>query len=472
MEEVTENNIIKNKIQLVNFHKSKSVSDSLNALEFAFINSDPIKLIDNAIQIDSKMRITDLKNRTQTYSLPNKDNILVISVGKASERMLVGFLKKMDESIYRSILIIPKNHIISDHSMELLKKTKIIRSSHPIPNRNSINAANTVIREFKTIDKSKVVVFLISGGSSSLLVKPISGLTLLDKKIVNKLLISCGADIREINTVRKHLSEVKGGKILDSLNFETPVISLILSDVIGDFVDTIGSGLTSYDETTYLDAQKVLKKYSLSNIHLKSIGKVNQILDLGVSFKLPETMKRESSKQRNINNFIIGNNAYFCRYITQYLKDQGYNITYLGSDCNISVKEFAKYSEQIVEKYLKPNSCLLLGGEMVNTLTKKIGVGGRNQEAICFLLDYFKNFKSSDYAVICLGTDGIDGNSLAAGGILSPKTIELIKEKDIEVGYYIKRHDSNTLLSNLNSTIITNYTGTNFNDIYLFIRNE
>jgi len=481
IEFITDNNnpeirFIQNKNFLFRNHNYRSAIDSINAIEFAFNNASPEKIVKNFFEVNSKLTVNDINNYCKTFDIDDKSSIFVISVGKASVKMLKAIFEIFPKkNIKHSILIMPKGQTLDleffDNRFVEKEKVTIIKSSHPIPDNNSLYASKRVIQLIEKAERHDVIIFLISGGTSSLLVYPLSNLTLHDKKKINNLLLKSGANIREINTVRKHLSKIKGGNILKYINNECCVISLILSDVVGDYLDTIGSGLTYFDKSTFLNAKCILQKYSLLNLGNESVKRIKETINLGIKSELPETLKFEDFVQKDINNFIIGNNFVFCNLLLQFLKKYNYEVVYLGSECDVQLLKFIDDSKKFIEKYFKKNSCILIGGEITNPIVnKKIGKGGRNQEAICHLIDFFCNCNFDDYSVIFIGTDGIDGNSKAAGGLLTPKTIELYKKKQIDASGYITRHDSYNLLFQLHSNIFTGYTGTNFNDVYLFVR--
>ena len=465
--------IIRNKDAILRYHNCKSLRDSLNALNYAFKYCDPQRLVNQSIQINSEVQINDMNNRVHKFDLPNKESTLVISVGKASEKMLAGLVDKMSDRIQKAILIIPVGYEMQKKYFKILNRTTIIYSSHPIPNLKSALAARKVVKELQNNKGVELIIFLISGGSSSLIVSPIRGITLEDKKIINRLLITSGANIREINIVRKHLSQIKGGKVLREIDPKTPVIGLILSDVVGDHLDTIGSGLTAPDRSSFKDALSILDKYSILDRNSKSIRKIKFILESGVLSEIPETLKPKEFHSKDVTNIIIGNNSRFCHLVQEYFEMQGYFTNYMGSNYGISLSDFIKIASKIIRTKLQPKTCILLGGEITNTISgRKIGIGGRNQEAICNMLQLVKDSDPKDFSIICIGTDGIDGNSTSAGGFISKKTIERLKRKNFDVEDHLRTKNSNILLTKLHSTINTGYTGANFNDVYLFVRDE
>ncbi len=464
---------IKNRESILRHHKFQSVKDSLDALDYAFKNCSPEKLVNMSIEVDSTMRIIDINRNIHEFSLPNDKSILVISVGKASEKMLAGLVKKIGDRIARSILIVPKGYEMESERILSLHNSTVIYSSHPIPNSKSLLASKVVIRELEHLDNIDIVIFLISGGSSSLIVSPIAGITLSDKKEINKRLITCGANIDEINIVRKHLSEIKGGKILRFLNPKRKVISIILSDVVGDNLSTIGSGLTFYDNSTYKDAISVLQNYSIFKEDSELIRRVRKVLTRGIGIRSLETVKPIEFNSLAVNNCIIGNNSKFCKKIIFYLRSAGYNVQYKGSHLTMSMKDFISLAKDTFNKLGNEKTAILFGGEITNVIDKsQKGIGGRNQEAICRMIEFINTSENSDFCVICIGTDGIDGNSKDAGGLMTPATSDYSETRGLQVKSFLKSQDSNTLLRNLHSTINTGYTGTNFNDIYLFVRTK
>ncbi len=474
-EDNPEMNIIKNKKFLFKYHNYKSVIDSINALEYAFFHASPDKIVKEKIYLSSSLTVFDVNNYCKTFDLAKVKSIYVISVGKASVKMLKAIYDIFNVTIKRSILIMPKGQIFDVQYCKKnfidSEKITVIKSSHPIPDINSLKASKKVIDLLKEAKENDLIIFLISGGASSLMVSPLNTLNLQDKKTINQYLLSCGANIREINTVRKHLSNIKGGNILKNIVDECCVISLILSDVVGDDPNTIGSGLTIFDESTFLNSRCIFDKYYLSNKNDISLKRALETINLGIKSKIPETLKLKDFLKKDVSNFIIGNNTGFCNLIIQYLQSLGYEMNYLCLNYDNQILEFITESKKIVKDFLKKNSCVLIGGEITNTIIKKnIGKGGRNQESLCYLLDFFCDCQNEDYSVIFIGTDGIDGNSKAAGGLISPKTIDVLKKRHIDICDYLNRHDSFNLLSQLHSNIFTGYTGTNFNDVYLFVR--
>ncbi|VFJ15465.1 putative hydroxypyruvate reductase [Candidatus Nitrosocosmicus franklandus] len=463
--------LIKNRTSLLRYHKSKALRDSLNALEFALKTCSPEVLVKDAVELNNDIKIGDIDGKKRSFPLPKTRSILVIAVGKASEKMMNGLFSKLHDKISKGILIVPKGYDISEQQQSFLRNVTVIQSSHPIPNTRSLFASKSVVRELQNLDNIDMVIFLISGGSSSLIVSPLPGLALSDKREINRILISCGADINEINIVRKHLSQIKGGKILRFLNPRRQVVSLILSDVVGDDLSTIGSGLTYYDNSSFGDAISILRKYSIFAEQSDSIPKVSDVLKRGLGDNSLETVKLDEFQTLSTDNFLIGNNSNFCQKIISHLTSLGYVVDYKGSNLNMSTTEFLMFAKEAVNHLNKDKTAIVVGGELTTVIDKsKKGIGGRNQESICKMIKSLVIPKGSDYCIICFGTDGIDGSSKSAGGFLSPFTLESLRLKGLDVNSFIESHNSNLILKDLHSTIETGYTGTNFNDVYLFVK--
>jgi hydroxypyruvate reductase/glycerate 2-kinase len=243
-----------------------------------------------------------------------------------------------------------------------------------------------------------------------------------------------------------------------------------LSDVVGDYLDTIGSGMTFYDTSTFNDALGVMKKYGLDKVENSSVQKICKYLNEATDKRILETVKQSEFEKFDVNNYIIGNNAKFCESIAEYLSLRGYNIIYKGSDREGRIDDFSIYFRNLIGT-LPDNSALIMGGEITNSIDKsKSGKGGRNQEAICRILQLMGDFKSKDYAIICLGTDGIDGNSDSAGALISPNSFTYVYKHSLDINSYLNANNSHALLKNINSIINTGYTGSNFNDVYLIIK--
>jgi len=378
-----------------------------------------------------------------TILLPKYDRIFVIGIGKAADSMAnaINSLTVLNGGI----IVIPQG----THSILKNKKFKILYGSHPLPNKQSLSAAKKIIKFLKERNHTDLIIFLISGGTSPLVVMP-DGITLNDKKMITNLLLKSGANIHEINCIRKHLSKIKGGRILEYL--PCAAISIVMSDVVGDNLSSIASGLTYYDSTTFSDAKNILQKYNLTKIIPREIIKR---IDLGINKKIPETPKHPT-----IQNYIISTNKNCLNAMAKKAKSFGLKtkLVYpISGDVKHGAKKLLKSLPQ------QPKSCLIFGGETTVKVTGT-GKGGRNQELVLYALKEIQRMPQK-ITIASLGTDGIDGNTDAAGAIMSNTESNL---KGIQK--FLQNNNSYSFLKKHNGLIITGPTHTNLMDIGVMLR--
>jgi len=304
-----------------------------------------------------------------------------------------------------------------------------------------------VIKFLQNRKKDDFVIFLVSGGSSALLAMP-EKITLNDKIHVTDLLLRSGATIQEFNCVRKHLSKIKGGKLIEHLKCQG--VSLVMSDVEGDDLSTIASGTTYMDNTTFRDAVDIIKKYNLQN---RIPSEVLHLLRNGLKEEIPETPKKEK-----IKNLIIANNSNCIEAMEVKAKELGYSVKKIQVFGNIK-----DAVQQIIKNIPnKQKSCVIFGGETTVEVIGK-GLGGRNQEMVLRILKNTQ--KNNNLSIAAMGTDGIDGNTLFAGAITENIKIEpdIIKE-------YLKNSDSARFFQKQKSNITTGLTHSNLMDIGLVLQ--
>jgi glycerate-2-kinase len=317
------------------------------------------------------------------------------------------------------------------------------------------------------LGRRDLLIVLLSGGASSLLPAPVAGITLRDKQRTTQELLRCGASIREINTVRKHLSRIKGGRLAELT--EATVVTLILSDVLGDDLSAIASGPTVPDPTTYQDAVAILKRYRI----LRAVPqRVRQHLDRGCQGLASETPKPGSSLFRRVRHHIVGNNAAAVTAVTRAAREAGLRTLVHTPDLTGEAREegqrFGAMARKIVRdgKPLQRPCCVVAGGETIVTVTGK-GLGGRAQE--------FAAAAALEIAglarvwVVAIGTDGTDGPTDAAGAVVDGDTVARAQRLSVDLKGALKRHNTYPALKRLSQLIITGPTGTNVNDLYLLI---
>jgi glycerate-2-kinase len=410
-----------------------------------------VKLVGNELIVD------DL-----TYSLRFYRRIIVIGAGKASGGMGEEIEKLLGPKIAQGIVIVP------DYLNPWPKGRRInyFGTSHPIPTEKTVRRTTQLVRLAETAGKEDLTIMLLSGGASSLMESPVSGLTLQDQRKTADLLLKSGARIQEINTVRKHLSRVKGGRLAEILS-DTHLLTLIISDVIGDELDAIGSGPTAPDLTTYKDSRQVLQKYSIWS---KVPGRVRKIIERGIEGGLPETPKSGDRAFRNVQNVIIGTNRQSCEEAVRRLKRSGYAASILSTHIVGEAREAGSILGSILTEICNnglPRSravAIVCGGETTVTIIGN-GRGGRNQElalAAALAIDGTENAAAGS-----LATDGVDGPTDAAGAIVDGTTVSRGHELGMSATDYLRNNDSYNFLKRTGNLVKTGPTGTNVNDVMI-----
>jgi len=414
---------------------SAKKTDTLRILEAGMDAANSEKILPKIL---TPTKITKGKD---TLDLTKFSNIYTVAFGKAADSMTRAANAIIP--IKAGIVVIPKG----SKSQIKGKKFQIYNSGHPKPNQTSVKAAKEVIKFLQNRKKDELVIFLVSGGASALLALP-ENITLNDKIHVTDLLLKSGASIQEFNCIRKHLSKIKGGKLVENLKCQG--ISLVMSDVEGDELSSIASGTTYMDNTTFADALDIIKKYNLRN---KVPPEVSHVLRSGANEQIPETPKEEK-----IKNIIIANNNDCIQAMEAKAKELGYKVKKLQVFGNI------KEAVQIIVKNIpeEKKTCLIFGGETTVDVIGK-GIGGRNQELVLRIL---KNTQKKDsLCIAAMGTDGIDGNTLFAGAITENIKIDLDIMKE-----FLKNNDSGRFFQKQKGSIITGFTHSNLMDIGLVLQ--
>jgi len=393
--------------------------------------------------------------------------LIVIGFGKASCPMAKAIEDQLFDLIDSGIVITKYGHNISQELEVRGQKSgiKIYEAGHPVPDGNGMKGTAEIIKLLKDVDENTLVVCLVSGGGSALLVSPYEGITLTEKKEITQLLLKAGADIYELNTVRKHLSKVKGGRLAE-IAYPAKVVSLILSDVMGDRLDVIASGPTSPDTTTFKEALSVLEKYQIKENFSKNI--INT-LNRGLNGLIPETPKEGNKVFERVENIIIGSNTTALSAAKKKAEEMGFHADILSSEITGEAREvgkwFAKKSVErrnILNTFREKKCCLISGGETTVTV-RGTGIGGRNME---MALSFAMEIQGLDgITFLSAGTDGTDGPTDAAGAIVNGKTIE--KAIGINPEKYLRNNDSYNFFKKIDALFITGPTGTNVMDIQI-----
>ena len=427
-------------------------SDALRIFYSALRASDPKEAVLRHVRISDGVLIAGKRR----YRLDEFRNIYVVGAGKASARMAVAVEKLLGKRITGGLLNVKHGHVAK------LRRIRLNECGHPVPDGAGVQGAQEIGNIAAKAGEDDLLICLISGGGSALMPFPAQPVTLAEKQETTQLLLRSGANIHEINTVRKHISSIKGGQ-LAALAWPAQVLSLILSDVIGDDLDVIGSGPTAPDSSTFVDAVSVLDKFELTNRIPASVG---ERIRAGMAGEIPETPK---SLER-VQNLIVGSNQLALDAAAGAARGLGYRPLILSSFIEGETRDVAKVHAAIAKEVLssgrpvKRPACVISGGETTVTI-KGDGLGGRNQEfALAAAMDIAA---ISGVLMLSGGTDGSDGPTDAAGALCDGTTIARAEKLGLNAADFLARNDSYHFFEPLSDLIKTGPTGTNVMDVRL-----
>lgn len=395
------------------------------------------------------------------YDLRCYERVVVVGAGKATAPMARVVEQRLGRRLQGGYVVVKHGHAVPT------RRIVVAEAGHPVPDRSGQRAAARLCAMAAELGRHDLLIVLLSGGASSLLPAPAEGITLADKQRTTQELLRCGASIREINTVRKHLSRIKGGRLAELT--KATVVTLILSDVLGDDLSAIASGPTVPDPTTYQDAVAILKRYRIWQAVPR---RVRQHLDRGCQGLRSETPKPGSSLFRRVRQYIVGNNAAAVTAVTRAAREAGLRTLVhtpaLTGEAREEGKRFGALARDIVRegKPLQRPCCMVAGGETTVTVTGR-GTGGRAQEfATAAALEIAGLAK---VWVVAIGTDGTDGPTDAAGAVVDGTTVARAQRLSVDLKGALKRHNTYPALKRLNQLVLTGPTGTNVNDLYLLL---
>lgn len=401
----------------------------------------------------------------RTYDLKRIKRVLIVGAGKAGAPMAHAAAQILGKHLTQGVVIVKEGYRHDDWQSE---KISILEAGHPIPDERGVQGTQRIIQLLEDTKPDDLILCLISGGGSALLTSPAHGLDLADLQSVTTDLLACGANINEINTLRKHLDQVKGGG-LARLAFPAKTITLILSDVVGNPLDVIASGPTVPDTTTFNRAHAIIEQYNLLD---RVPGKVIRILNRGSSGEYPETPKPGDPVFANLQNVIIGSNLLAAEAAVEQAKVEGFHTllltTYLQGEARQVGRVLAAVAKQIAEngQPLPRPACVITGGETTVTL-RGSGLGGRNQEMALSAVTDLAGL--SNVAVVTLATDGGDGPTDAAGAVVTGQTLERARQAGIDPIDHLTRNDSYNFFAPLGDLLKPGPTFTNVNDLaFLF----
>lgn len=410
------------------------------------LRDDMREILDGAIKaVLPENAVKEALNNPAFTSRKGKGKLIVASIGKAAWRMAKAASDILGSGITGAVVT------KYEHSMGDITGLEIFEAGHPVPDMNTINGTKALLSHVKGLNPEDTVLFLVSGGGSALFEFPAEGVTLEDMQDITGQLLSCGADIVEINTIRKHLSSVKGGRFAE-ICAPAHVFMVVLSDVLGDRLDSIASGPAAPDMSTSDEALAIVKKYGLK-----------------VKPELMEILAKETPKTLdNVTATITGSVTELCRAVSELASKKGYTPLTLTTTLTCEAREAGSFMAGIARE-VKTSGCpvkapcaIIAGGETVVHLTGK-GLGGRNQE---LALAAAEGISGIDGVIVAsLGSDGTDGPTDAAGGIVDGNTAKVLREKGITIPDVLRNNDAYNALKQADALLMTGPTGTNVNDV-------
>ncbi|MFC1769492.1 glycerate kinase [Nitrospirota bacterium] len=418
-------------------HIYDSAIDASNASRNVYLHEEKIKKISNSSSISS---------------------IYLLAFGKAAPQMASAAEEILQGKITEGLVVTKKYHAINyipraEHNIHLME------AGHPLPDSNSVKASEKALALLDKANKNTMVLCLISGGGSALLASPDGGIKLSEKKSITKSLLRAGADINDINTVRKHLSSVKGGKLAEAA-YPARILSLLISDVADNRLDVIASGPTAPDPATFKDALDILEKF-----HIKASPSIRKHIENGIKGDVPETLKPGDPVFRKVKHHIIASNRDAIEAARGMAELFGFRTHVLSHSLTGDVVDAAKWLSTEIRKHEAPCCCIAGGETTVKVMGK--GKGGRNTELALRLALATQDIKG--LAALCVGTDGTDGPTDAAGAMVSGATIPEARKMGLSPEDTLRENDTYHFFKKNGGLLITGPTGTNVMDLTIIL---
>jgi glycerate 2-kinase len=400
--------------------------------------------------------------------LADASRVYLLAAGKAAPGMALEIATRLGSKLEQALAIIPATaaHGPEYQALRALGRVRVIEGAHPIPDASSERAGAQALEFARHAGQGELLVFALSGGASSLMVAPAAPVTLADKIAINSALLRSGASIRELNTVRRHLSAIKGGGLLRACG-GAQVLSLVLSDVMQNDLATIGSGPAAADPTSFADAVAVLKRRKLWG---RAPETIRDRLERGAAGEIQETVKPGDSILERAENLVIGDNRTAVEGAADAAAAAGYVVD-RWREMHGEAADIGRALSAHLTAISAQRVCVVAGGEPVVTL-RGSGKGGRAQQAaLAMALELGRLGRERRVMALFAGTDGIDGPTDAAGAFVSPLTLERAGEAGLDPGAALTRNDAYTFFAGLGDLLITGPTGTNVSDIFIGLVN-
>jgi glycerate 2-kinase len=435
------------------------MASAIEAVDPYWCVQEQIKFTNNKIEIHN-----------QIIELDCFERIFLIGFGKASVPMAKALMDILGDIIIQAMVITKDEKFTLEDGYR--DKLKVFLGGHPVPTQASIDSTQALMSSLPKLTKRDLILVVISGGGSALFTDPIQGISLKDMQSITEDLLMSGGDIYEINTIRKHLDQVKGGRLALRLQ-PAEVHTIILSDVIGDRLDVIASGPTVPDPTSYRDGLNIIKKYQLEH---KTPRSILDIFEKGIQGIYDETLKPGGELNSRVQNHIVGTIVKAALAAKDQAEDLDYHSLIISSYITGQTKDLAEFLEGIIlteQNYGIPvriPACLILGGE-TTVEVKGDGIGGRNQDLVMQMVRRLDG--RNGVLFISLATDGEDGPTDAAGAVADALVFsEGVDLYNMHVDAYIENFDSYSYFNKLGGLIKIGATGTNVNDLIIILVNH
>ncbi len=436
---------IQNRARLVDHGPEALRADAVDIIEHGIHAADPYTATMNLLKLEGdRLCVGSLE-----YDLRDWKHIYVVGTGKATQPIALALEEVLGGRITDGLVVLKRG------AAHRLRRIRIIEAAHPVPDENSYHGAQEMVRLARRAGQGDLVFAAVTGGSSALLVWPADGITLADKQALNQILLTCGASIREINAVRKHASCVKGGRLAAEI-FPAELINLTVSDVTGDPLDYI-TGPTVPDTSTYQDAWRVLDKYDLWERVPASVG---THLERGPEIESPKHFTHP------YHSFIVVPGDAACMGAARRAEELGYQSHILTTEMEGESHDEAVAFVDAARTFEAP-CALIAGGETIVTIHGECGEGGSNQE---FALSAALAIDGWDDLVVgSVDTDGTDGTTAAAGGLVDGETVGRAAAAGLDAEGCRRMHAALKLLEATGDLVVTCPTGTNVNDLKLLL---
>ncbi|MDG7007717.1 MAG: glycerate kinase [Nitrososphaerota archaeon] len=427
--------------------------DALLAVRASLEASDPRLMVRRSLGVEgSVVTVGNCRLDLDAFS-----RLVVVGGGKASGLMASEIERILGERISDGVVVVPE----SQSFLPRLRKVRFARSTHPIPTERGVKATREMLRVLDGTGTGSLVVCLISGGGSALMPLPVEGVSVQELGETTDLLLKAGAKIGEINCVRKHLSQVAGGRLVERTR-GAKVISFVVSDVVGDDLSTIASGPTVPDPTTFLRAMRILERHRVWN---RIPAAIRRVVRSGVDGGRAETPKPGSRAFARVSNVVVGSNSDACAAAAASLRRSGYRVhPFLGGITGEARVVGRRLARSAWEGRGRKKWAAVWGGETAVTVRGR-GVGGRNQEVVLAAAIGLQGAR--DAVVVSFGTDGVDGPTDAAGAVADSSTCWRAKSRGLDPESYLENNDSYTFFKKLGDLVVTGPTGTNVTDVMM-----